>query len=123
MRRFIVLLLLLLQGFMPLVHAHVQAVDCEYGLHLHEFSTYTDQASYASSLELAADLGAVIDMNSAIKEQKLLAADVDDACFYSCIIVFIQRSVVSRLVGFSPPVDILKFPIKYSSSAPRAPPL
>lgn len=122
-RRFIVLFLLLLQGFTPLVHAHVQTVDGGYGLHIHEFSAYTDKESYLSSLEFFADSGAVIDMNSAIKERNLLSADLDAACVYACVLVFLQQFIVQQLLGFSPPLDALKSSIKYSVFAPRAPPL
>ncbi len=122
LHRFIVLLLLLLQGFTPLVHAHVQADNAGYGVHLHDLSRYTNKAAHVSALELFADSGAVIEMNSAIKANRLIVADVDFAILQCCALFFLQQSFVSKQIVLSPYYQTLKSSIKFSVSAPRAPP-
>lgn len=123
--RFIILLLLLLQGFTPLVHAHVQSVESGSGLHLHEFDSYIEKQTYTSvsSLAFIDKSGAVIDMSAAIKQQTSLIDNLDSSCFYFCVAVFLQQAFLEKSLDFSPYQAVFTSAIRYSVSAPRAPPL
>ena len=50
-RRSIILLLLALQGFAPLVHAHVHIVDSEDGVHIHGVTTAISHEHQLSALD------------------------------------------------------------------------
>ncbi len=124
-RRFIILLLLVLQGFSPLVHAHVQAIDSnDSGIHIDEISRVWHDTSDALSFTNSEHIGTAIDMQSAITQKKLLLdSDLSHILFVDakpkCICLF----VINKLIGFSPPVFIVQPSVSLSAIAPRAPPV
>ena len=118
-RRFIILLLLVLQGFAPLVHAHVHMVDSEHGVHIHGITSVTSHEFQLSALDNFSCVNTAIGMHSAIQKKKHLNADT---CYVSYtdfvqFPVFIEKSVV-----FFPPGIDLKSALFLSDSTPRAPP-
>lgn len=81
-RRSIILLLFLLQGLSPLVHAHahahVHADGGEYGLHIDGVSVLTEKNVQFASLESIGHFDVVIGMRSAIQQKKLPISDLSD---------------------------------------------
>ena len=122
--RSIILLLLVLQGFAPLVHAHVHIIGSEDGVHIHGITTVTSHEHELSALDKFSCSNTAIGMYSAIQKKKSLNADLNtDTCYLSYtgfvrIPVFIEKNV-----GFSPSDIALKSSLLLSTSAPRAPPL
>ena len=119
-RRFIILLLLVLQGFAPLVHAHVHIVDSGDGVHIHGVTSVTSHEHQLSALDKFSCSSAAIGMHSAIQKKNSLNADI---C-YANHTDFVQfPQIIKKTVGFSPPRISLKSSLLLSASAPRAPPL
>lgn len=125
MRRFIVLLLLLLQGFTPLVHAHVQMMDSvEDGLHIHHADSLVNQADPFSSLEVCRHSGPIIDMHAAIQQKRLLEGEPVAISFSDYRHDFVLPLRAKIRIGFSPPsIVAIKSSINLSVIAPRAPPI
>ncbi len=125
-RRFIILLLLLLQGFSPLVHAHVKMVDNgDSGIHIDEISRAWQDVGHDLSLSSVNHTCAAIDMPSAIVAQKtlLLDGELSHTLFVDARPKFIHKLIVNKLIGFSPPVFIAPPSVSLSVIAPRAPPI
>lgn len=124
-RRFIILLLLVLQGFSPLVHAHVQAIDSnDNGIHIDEISRVWYDTGDALSFTNSEHIGTAIDMQAAITQKKLLLdGELLSAIFIGAKAQFIRFFVINKLIGFSPPIFIVKSSISLSAIAPRAPPV
>lgn len=124
-RRFIILLLLVLQGFTPLVHAHVQAMDNSgNGIHIDEISRVWHDAGDALLFSNSEHIGTAIDMHAAITQKKLLLdGELSNILFVDAKLQFIRLSVINKLIGFSPPIVIVKPSVSLSAIAPRAPPI
>ena len=124
-RRFIILLLLVLQGFAPLVHAHVHIVDSDDGVHIHGVTSVASHEHQLSALDKFSCSSAAIGMHSAIQKKNSLNADDlnADSCDtnHTGFVQFPQ--LIKKTVGFSPPNISLKSSLLLSASAPRAPPL
>ncbi len=123
--RMIILLLFVLQGLAPLVHAHVQT-DCgESGLHIDGISVLTEKYSQFTSLKTIGHSDVVLGMRSAIQHKKLLINDYpvkgyrDHSARYFIQALFIEKQLFSS----SPPIFQNKLSINLSIIAPRAPPL
>jgi len=123
--RFVVLFLLLLQGFTPLVHAHVQMMDSvEDGLHIHHTDTLVNQADQFSSIEASRHSGPIIDMHAAIQQKRLLEGELVAISFSDYKHDFVLPLRAKKRIGFSPPSFIvIKSCISLSVIAPRAPPI
>ena len=123
-RRFIISLLLVLQGFSPLVHAHVHIIGSEDGVHIHGITTATSHEHELSALDKFSCSNTAIGMHSAITKKKSLNADLNaDTCYLSYT-DFVQFPVfIEKTGGFSSPDIALEFSLLLSNSAPRAPPL
>ncbi len=124
--RLIILLLTLLQGFAPLVHAHVQRDNGQAGIHLEGFAytNYENSQTLSKSSECEAYL--VIGLGSAIQQKYLLVGDsaTDEPQLYPIPADIIKLPVfIEKQVGFSPPVRIDYFQVFSLCSAPRAPPV
>lgn len=122
-RRFIILLLLMLQGFAPFVHAHVHIVGSDDGIHIHGITSGSSHEHQLSALDEFSCSNTAIGMQSAIAKKKSLSADLSaDACYVGYT-DFVQFPVfITKYVGFSPPCIDLKPSLLLSESAPRAPP-
>ena len=119
-RRSIIFLLLVLQGFAPLVHAHVHIINSDDGIHIHGITTATSHEHQLSALDEFSCSSAAIGVHSAIQKKKSLNAD---AC-YASYTDFVQfPEFIEKTVGFSPPDSDLKSSILLSDFAPRAPPV
>ena len=122
-RRFIILLLLVLQGFTPLVHAHVHIIGSEEGIHIHGITSATSDEHQLSALDSFSCSDTAIGMHSAIQKKKPLYADLNADTAYSGYIDFIRVPVfIIKTIGFSPPDISLKSSLLLSAFAPRAPP-
>lgn len=123
-RRCLILLLLVLQGFAPLVHAHVHIVGGEEGVHIHGITTVTSHALQFSSLDNYACSNAAIGMHSAIQKKKSLDVALDtDTYIVSYAELSHSLAILEKYIGFPSTGLALKQPAFLSGSAPRAPPL
>ncbi|NOQ15977.1 MAG: hypothetical protein GQ581_02865 [Methyloprofundus sp.] len=124
-RRVIIMLLLLLQGFSPLVHAHVQSVDDVSGVHMHlyQLNADADTVSAITSADIVGHSGMQDNLHSSIELPNLLDMEHGWPCFVMSKIACLQISIVDKYVTFSPHIDTIKPALIVSISAPRAPPL
>lgn len=123
-RRFIILLLLVLQGFAPLVHAHVHMSDSGEGIHIHGIVSVASDGAQLSALDNFSCSDTAIGMHSAIQKKKTLPTDVNVETVCPDYIGLIRASAfIAKVIGFSPPGISLKPSLLLPASAPRAPPL
>ncbi|MBE0469689.1 MAG: hypothetical protein IBX55_09320 [Methyloprofundus sp.] len=122
--RFIILFLLLLQGFTPLVHAHVQIIDdMANGIHIDQLSRAWDDTDTALSLSASDYAGTAIDMHAAIAQKKLLLdGELANSLVFAAQAKFTRLFVINNTSAFAD-VFIVKPPVSLSAIAPRAPPL
>ncbi len=73
-RRFIIMLLLLLQGFSPLAHAHVQSVEDVSGVHIHlyQLNVDTDTVPTITSEDVVGHSGMQDNLHASIELPNLL---------------------------------------------------
>lgn len=121
-RRSIILLLFLLQGLSPLVHAHVHADGGEYGLHIDGVSVLTEKNVQFASLESIGHFDVVIGMRSAIQQKKLPISDLSDYGVSNYGQHFTKSHFIEKQTQFWLPVFQKKLSIYLSIIAPRAPP-
>jgi len=121
-RHFIVILLLLLQGLSPLVHAHVQQDSGEYGLHIDGISVPTQNNLQFSALKSIGHSDVVIGMRSAILQKNFLETDLPVASVCECTQYILQSPFKAKQVQFSLLIFQNKPSINLSIIAPRAPP-
>jgi len=72
----IILLLLLLQGVTPLVHAHVSGDGSEYGLHIDGISSSVEKSSQLLSFESISHTDIVIGMQAAVQQKNKLFVEL-----------------------------------------------
>lgn len=123
--RFIILLLLVLQGFTPLVHAHVQMTgSVDEGIHIDGISRTWHEPGDALSLSTTDHSSRVIDMQAAIQQKKLLLdGELLNPIYFDAGLKFIRLLSINKLIGFSPPVLFIYPSVSLSAIAPRAPPI
>jgi len=123
-RRFIILLLLVLQGFAPLVHAHVHTIGSGEGIHIHGIVSAGSDGHQLSALDNFSCSDTAIGMHSAIQKKKALSADmnIETACPDYINLIWAPAFII-KIIGFSPPEISLKSSLLFPASAPRAPPL
>ncbi len=123
-RRLIICLLLLLQGFTPLVHAHVQMIgSIGEGIHIDEISRAWYQSDSAA-LSRVDDSAVAIDMQLAIEQKRLLLeGKLAHAIFFDTNVQLTHPLVFNKLIGFSPPIIFVVSSVYLSAIAPRAPPV
>lgn len=122
-RRCIILLLLVLQGFSPLVHAHVHVVNGEEDIHIHSLTTVTSHEHQFSSLDNYICSNVVIEIKSAIQKKNSLDANSNAFSAYAIYTDFSQPSPLKKeYISFS----LLRFSLKkllfLADSEPRASP-
>ncbi|MDF1582522.1 MAG: hypothetical protein RQ733_07030 [Methyloprofundus sp.] len=122
--RFIILFLLLLQGFTPLVHAHVQIIDdMANGIHIDELSRAWHDTDTALSLSANDYAGTAIDMHAAIAQKKLLLdGELENSLFFAAQLKLTRLFVIINNTSAFADVFIVKPPASLSAIAPRAPP-
>jgi len=122
-RQIIILLLLLLQGLSPLVHAHVQVDNGEYGLHIEGVSVQIKENAQFSSIEVIGHVDTVIGMKPAIQHNKLLKTDqpASRRSFFESL--SIHPSVKDDKRFFCSFIGLSGSSVTLSNIAPRAPPL
>lgn len=122
-RQSIVALLLVLQGFSPLVHAHVQGSGVEYGLHIEGTAGRTDNIPELTSFQGCGHCDAVIGMRSAIQQKNLLINKLADRDLDNMALKPVLKVVVSQSSFYSSAECLHKHSISLSAIAPRAPPI
>lgn len=120
--RSIIVLLLLLQGFSPLVHAHVIADGGENGLHIDGISVQADKSPQISSFKSVGHADIVIGMQSAVQQKNLLLIDVPNVSRKADETPFLLPFIEKRIVFFST-ISESNSVVEFSSTAPRAPPV
>ncbi len=125
--RLIVLLLLFLQGFTPLVHAHVDATgfDSNNGIHIDGMDFAFSEQSQLSDFDQAGYYPLAIGVNCAIQPKR--NADKKTKIIHSDFAISFNfvtpiRRDIEKLIAFSPPSTGF-YTLLASDSAPRAPPL
>jgi len=105
------LLLLILQGLSPLVHAHVHEDGGEYGLHIDGLTGQVSQRSelQLSSSEVVGHVHIAINMQPAIQQQNILKANLPTFAFYK------------HQKNFTSPLRIEKQLIFFSVALPNTP--
>ncbi|WP_174483504.1 hypothetical protein [methanotrophic endosymbiont of Bathymodiolus puteoserpentis (Logatchev)] len=122
--RFIILLLLVLQGLSPLVHAHVQIVDNgDSGIHIDEISRIWQDAGDTLSFSNSEHVATAIDMQAVITQKKLLLdSDLSHFLCANAKPQFIHLFGINNTSAFAD-VFIVQSSVSLSAIAPRAPPL
>lgn len=117
----IILLLLLLQGFTPLVHAHVTGDGSEYGLHIDGISSSVEKSPQLSSFESISHTDIVIGMPAAVQQKNKLFVELPFFAYVNHNKLIKPLVIENQLLFFSF-VSSLGSDTGQSSSAPRAPP-
>lgn len=125
LRRFLVVVLVLLQVAAPLVHAHVDNLGATTGLHLHEFETFqvNSTAFYSSfSDKIGWTESAIVDMGSAINSQSVEDLDQVFAIIQPEGLLWSAQSI-HKAINFSPQNScLILVPSSLSQHLSRAPP-
>jgi len=121
-RQSIIVLLLLLQGLSPLVHAHVQEDTGEYGLHIDGFRALTENSPQFSAFDSIAHTDVVIGMRPAIRQKNLLSSDLPNTGLNEATQDFTQAALVEKRLLYDLSVFVIEASIDLSVIAPRAPP-
>lgn len=123
LRRFLVVLLVLLQYAAPLVHAHASGNNSQRGLHLHEFESLrlvTDGLAMHASDNGAEIENGIIEIGSAIKQHQNI--DQVAAFFLSDNTLSFVIARDAEIINFSPQtVEPITQPFLWHHSS-RAPP-
>ena len=126
-RRLIILLLFVLQGFAPLLHAHAHLVESEDGVHIHGVTTVIAHAHEheheSSGLDKMACAQTTFGLHSAIQKKSALETDESLFAFISTADFFQLAVIINQKIGFSPPPTDIKPSLFTLNSAPRAPPV
>jgi len=119
--RSIILLLLLLQGFTPLVHAHVSGDGSEYGLHIDGISSSVGKSSQFSSFDSIGHTDIVIGMPAAVQQKNKLFVEIPSFS-HTNHNKLIKRFVIAKKLFLFSSNSLPRSVVDRSSSAPRAPP-
>ena len=122
--RLIVLLLLFLQGFTPLVHAHVSstAFNADNGIHIDGLNFAVSGQSQLSDYDQVGYYSLAIGVNSAIQQKQNAEERIQCFCFLLTRDFALPfHKYLEKLVDFSPPV-VSFYSFSPSDSSPRAPP-
>ncbi len=120
--RFIILLLFVLQGFAPLVHAHMRVNNTVSGVHVNGFSS--DNLERLTTVMKNSDDNPAIELGDAIQKKQNLVDDCGSQylffdTFYSLKIGLLIKN---NTLDFSIPIIYPSHFLFLSTSAPRAPP-
>ena len=123
-RRFIILLLLVLQGFAPLLHAHVHVMGEDDGVHIHGIATVSAHHEHElASLDKVVCSNTAFGLHSAIQKKNLLDIDsAEPADFISTAATLQFAVLIEKQSGLSRPGIVLPRSLFVFNSAPRAPP-
>jgi hypothetical protein len=115
------MLLLLLQGFSPLVHAHVhvQLAEDVSEVHIHMYQLDIDTAPIVVSPDIIGCGGVQNNLHADIEQPNVL--DMEQA-WQSLNIACLQTPSIDKYIAFSPHSGVLKSALIDPIAAPRAPP-
>ena len=120
-RRFILLLFFVLQGFAPLLHAHAPVHGV--GLHIPGLNVDVMLGIEVAALEVFDHCDAIIDIKQAISQKKLLDAELANNNFSLRTINFLQPFAIAKYVAIARYTMPIIPSIRWSVVTPRAPPL
>jgi hypothetical protein len=103
-RQILTLLLVLLQFAAPLVHAHVDAINPIYGLHLHEFEHLHTQgeSTWLQTLDAQnTNQSAIVALGQAIDIQPT-TDDLSSVCYVHLVYPQAVHRFVVEIINFSP---------------------
>jgi len=119
--RFIILLLFVLQGFAPLVHAHARINNTVSGMHINGFTS--DNLELITTVITNSDYNPAIELGDAIQKNQNLVDNVDSQILYFDTAHPLKISIlISNAIDFSIPIVYPPRFLFLSTSAPRAPP-
>jgi hypothetical protein len=127
LRRYLLVLLSLLQFVAPLVHAHSGNNFARFGLHLPNLEVY-GVADYQNSpafqsLDYLADLNdAIVSISTGIQNQQNNADDLSSLLYFPPYAVAITPTLTSCEINFSPQETRTFKTILHTPQSPRAPP-
>jgi hypothetical protein len=127
MRRYLLILLGLLQLVAPLVHAHSGNDFAQFGLHLPSFEVYSAIHQQTAPLLQSTDYlfsqnDAIVSISSGIRTQDISTDEQPPVLYFPPTAVVFSVALSSCEINFSPqPAQIIKAFI-YSPQSPRAPP-
>ncbi len=127
MRRYLLVLLVLLQMIAPLVHAHSGSDFARFGLHLPNLEVYTvadNQSSPAfQSLDYLASLDdAIVSISTGIQNTQSDSNDLLPLLYFSPSPFVFSPALVSCEINFSPQTTPSFKTLYHSPHSPRAPP-
>jgi hypothetical protein len=128
MRRYLLVLLGLLQMIAPLVHAHSSNDLTRFGLHLPSFEIYsTSELSISPSLHsidyLSSLDDAIVSISTGIKNQQNDTYDLSPLLYFPPDSFSITLTLVSCEINFSPQLLQSSKTFLHSPQSPRAPPV
>jgi len=119
-RQTCVFLLLLLQGFSPLVHAHVHNLDSHTGMHMHhDISEGVEIGLFMHDIN---SVDTIVSLGSIIKENKGFKTSFDTDYFHVLTWAYLNSSVPVADVHFFSITEPSHTRFKFPLSTPRAPP-
>jgi hypothetical protein len=126
-RRYLLVLLGLLQLVAPLVHAHSGNNFVQFGLHLPNLEVYSvitqqNMPLLQTTDYLSSQIDAIVSISSGIKNQNL-ATDEQPALLYFSPVPFVfSIALISCEINFSPQPSLNTKSFIHSPQSPRAPP-
>lgn len=128
LRRYLLILLGLLQLVAPLVHAHSGNHFARFGLHLPNLEIYSaaDKQSkpvFQSVDDLLAQDNAIVSISTGIQNQQNDADDLSPLLYFPPHPVTVSVALSSCVVIFHPPPQYSVKTLVHSPQSPRAPPV
>lgn len=128
LRRYLLVLLGLLQLVAPLVHAHSGNNFSQFGLHLPSFEIYStannQNTPTLQSLDYLAALDdAIVSISTGIQNQQNNSDDLWSLLYFPPYSVAITPTLISCEINFSPQATLSIKSILHSPQSPRAPPV
>jgi hypothetical protein len=126
-RRYLLVLLALLQLVAPLVHAHSGNDFAQFGLHLPNFEVYSaanyQNAPALQSFDYLADLNdAIVSISTGIQNQQNNADDLSSQLYFPPTPFIFAVALASCEINFSPQALQRSTTLVHSPQSPRAPP-
>jgi hypothetical protein len=128
LRRYLLVLLGLLQLVAPLVHAHSGNTFAQFGLHLPTFEVYSATKYQTSPALQSTDYlvnldNTVVSISTGIQNQQNNADDLSPLLYFPPHPFFISRALSSCEINFSPHQLESSKTFVHSPQSPRAPPV
>jgi hypothetical protein len=127
LRRYLLVLLALLQLVAPLVHAHSGHGFAQFGLHLPNFEIYSvatsENVPLLQSLDYSTQLDAIVSISTGIQNQHSHADDLSPLLYFPPAAFIFSPTLASCEINFSPQTLQRFTTFVHSPQSPRAPPV